>query len=761
MTELFITVLNMSITASYIALAVIAIRLLFRKAPKIFSYVLWLAVLIRLICPFSFSSSFSLLGFIKPVVQTHTGTMEYVPSNIGSMPNPSVDVGTDMINHAANTSLPPATPMASVNPMQILMEIAGIIWVAGIVILLIYCAVSYFKLINRVKTAILVKDNIFETDRINTPFLCGFIKPKIYIPVGMSHNELSYIFEHEQTHIQRLDYLVKPFAFLVLVVHWFNPLMWLSFSLMSKDMEMSCDESVIKKMGNEVKGSYSNSLLNLSVKRSGLILGSPLAFGESNIKSRIKNVLNYKKPAFWVIILAIAATASLIVAFTANPKHEQTAPGTYSGLTIETLLLNKTSYVGNNSKVVALIDTLPLPEGIVRNSVKLQTSDKPYGIKILFDMNKASDIMVDGAISSYAFYRNSILLFSLIDNVDVINCNITNKAGKYNGAIYDFTFTREEVEKLIGEDVRHYSENADTIKSLIDKMINISIDATAAAQQEENARIEKYLETIVSSPKESSNHNDYIKAHRTEYESILKMGDGALNYLLKQFEKSGSNDLKGYIIMVLCKDLLGDRNNVTDDSLPPQDWFAKLSPYKEIELPDFRFQPDYIKNPDEDWITQLVYNASVKQYSRPGDGFTVIAPTIFGKYENGNTLKIFATVFSNRYKLYNKTLSEVGGSVVPAAITFIRDGNGVYNLKEYRECKDGSYFSKSIADFCTLPVTGKVIEGLHSKIMKDYGNNKDRDALLIKNLKEHLKTYVQTGVSLKAKGQDAEPTPLT
>ncbi len=754
MTMLFTAILNMSITASYVALAVIAIRLLLKKAPKVFSYALWLAVLIRLVCPFSFNSAFSFLSFLKPNVQASTGAMEYVPHNIGLMQNSAVDVGIDGINQFVNSSLPSATPAASVNPIQIVLGIAGIIWIVGVVILLIYCVISYLKITYNVKTATLVKDNIFETDRITAPFLFGFIKPKIYVPVGISDNELSYILAHEQTHIQRLDYLIKPFAFLVLIVHWFNPLMWVSFALMSKDMEMSCDESVIKKMGNEVKGSYSNSLLSLSAKRSGLILGSPLAFGESNIKSRIKNILNYKKPAFGVIILAIVATVSLIVAFTANPKHDQTAPNTYLGYSTETLMDNKTPYVGNNSKVVALIDAMPLPKGIVRDTVELQTAALPYGITIRFNMNDVSGVKVQGAISGDAFYRNSIMLFSLIDNVDVITCKIADISGNFDGASYSFTYTREMAKKLMGEDVRRYAGSTGTLKNLIERINNTPLGANTAAKVAENRQIEKYLEIIMSSPGTSSNPYDYIKAHRTEYESILKMGDAALYYLLAQFEKGSDNSLKGYIMMALCKDLLGDRNNVTDQSLPPQDWFARLAPYKETKLPDFQAR---VSDP----IEQLVYDAAVKHYSRPDDGFTVVAPTILGNYEEGNKLKVFATVFSNRYKLYNKTLSEVGGSVVPVAITYIRGDNGKYTLQEYKGTEAGSYFSKSIRDFCTMPVSGDVIQGLYSKIMKDYESNKDRDVLLMKNLKEHLKINNQKGITLKVKGLNNESVPLT
>lgn len=751
MMKLFTTILNMSITASYVALAVIAIRILFKKIPKVFSYALWIPVLIRLVCPFSFNSTFSFLSFLKSNTQSNTKSMEYVSYNIGLMQKPAIDAQISGINHAVNSSLPPATPTASVNSMQIIMEIACIIWIVGMVLLLLYSVISYSKVRSNLKTATLVRDNIFETDRITTPFVCGFIKPKIYVPVQLNKNETSYILCHEQTHIKRFDYLIKPFAFLVLIIHWFNPLIWVSFTLMSKDMEMSCDESVIKKIGSDIKGSYSNSLLSLSVKKSGLIMGSPLAFGESNIKSRIKNILNYKKPAFWVILLAIAATASLIVAFTANPKSKQSLQSNvYSGYAVKTLMNNKAPYIGNNSKVIALIDAMPLPNGIVRKTVELQTDAPPYGITINFSMNDASSIMVNSAISGDALYPNSIMLFSLIDNVDVINCRIADNTGKYDGVSYNFIYKREMADKLIGKDVRLFSDSTDTIKNLIDQLNNTSFESNTTSQIPKNSEIEKYLETIMSSPKTSSNPQDYINAHDKEYDSILKMGDNALSYLLYQFEKGSNNNLKGYIMMTLCKELLGDRNNVTDKSLSPQDWFSKLSPYKEINLTDFKAN---VSDP----IEQLVYDAAVKKYSKAGNGFTIIAPTIFGSYEEENKLKIFVTVFSNRYKLYNKTLSEVGGSVIPAAITYIKGADGKYTLQEYKECMDGSYFGKSIEDFCTMPVSGNVIKGLYSKIMNDYGSNKNRSTLLRKNLIDHLKANNQKDVILNSLNNESVP----
>jgi len=268
---LFTTVLNMSITASFVAIGVIFARLILKKMPRIFSYALWSAVLMRLVFPVSFTSTFSFLSVIKPGMQQTSGALAYVPYNMGLMQIPGIDVGVNGINKAVNSSLPQAVLTASVNPMQIVRAILSIVWVVGVALLILYSVISYLKVNNNVKTSTLVRDEIFETDRIVTPFVCGFIKPKIYIPTDISQNELSYILAHERVHIKRLDYLIKPFAFLVLSIHWFNPLMWFSFFLMSKDLEMSCDESVLKISGDETRANYSQSLLALATGKRQLL----------------------------------------------------------------------------------------------------------------------------------------------------------------------------------------------------------------------------------------------------------------------------------------------------------------------------------------------------------------------------------------------------------------------------------------------------------------------------------------------------------
>lgn len=266
MTDLFLTILNMSITASYVAVAVILVRFLLRRAPKLFSYNLWSAVAIRLVIPVSFTSNLSIFRLVQPKANTDTGYVAFMPQEIGMLKHPVVNVESV------------ATSIASASLMQIIVWVGSIVWIMGAAVLLLYSVGSYLNIWAKVRTATLVRGNIFETDQISTPFVCGFLKPKIYIPTGLSEHELSYILLHEQTHITRRDYLIKPFAFILLIIHWFNPLMWLSYALMCKDMEMSCDERVVSKMGSQIKASYSTSLLSFSINRSGLRTGSPLDF---------------------------------------------------------------------------------------------------------------------------------------------------------------------------------------------------------------------------------------------------------------------------------------------------------------------------------------------------------------------------------------------------------------------------------------------------------------------------------------------------
>lgn len=317
--QLFLRILNMSLTAGITIVAVLIIRLMLKRVPKIFSYALWAVVLFRLLCPFSFSSAVSLLGVLRAPA-AEQGKIEYIPENIGLMEQPEMNLPVPAVENDVNESLSAADIGDSVNPMQIVTFIGACVWLFGIVIMLVYGVVTYLKLRNTLKKAVHERDNIFIAPDISTPFVCGILSPRIYLPIALGDEEKQYILLHEQIHIRRGDHILRIIGFFALCLHWFNPLVWIAFFTSGKDMEMSCDEAVIRKVGSGVKKEYSASLLSLASGRK-IVTGIPLAFGEGETGGRIKNILKYKRPAK-IAAAAIAAVCILaVIALAANPGH--------------------------------------------------------------------------------------------------------------------------------------------------------------------------------------------------------------------------------------------------------------------------------------------------------------------------------------------------------------------------------------------------------------------------------------------------------
>lgn len=324
MYELVFKILNMSITATFMALAVIFLRLLLRRAPKWIPYALWGVVLFRLVCPFSFSSEFSLLGGIG-APSSESGVVSYIPENLVHTAAPQVNMVFPGVNETINSSLPQGEEQLVADQLEAPAAMATCLWLLGVAAMLVYSAASYVLLKRRLSDATLLEGNVFETDAITSPFVCGLIKPRIFLPVDLPAPERGYVLLHEHTHIRRRDYLVKPLAFLALSMHWFNPVMWLSFRLMCRDMEMSCDERVARELDLAGRAGYSAALARLATGRL-ILAGSPLAFGESGAKGRIKNILNYKKPTFWVAAAVVIACAAATVFLLANPAKTLDLP---------------------------------------------------------------------------------------------------------------------------------------------------------------------------------------------------------------------------------------------------------------------------------------------------------------------------------------------------------------------------------------------------------------------------------------------------
>lgn len=334
--ELFPKIFNMSVTASIIILAVLAVRLLLRKAPKLFSYLLWGVVLFRLLCPVSLPSELSILNMSLPITadipdtKLSASNTADVADTQPSIPNAADVSGTTWseleyiptgINEIVNAALPQDNEQLAANPVKAPVSVFTWIWLSGMAVLLLYNIASYIKLKLKVRCSMPLRDNIYLADHISSPFTAGLLRPRIYLPSDLNGQEQEYIILHEQHHIHRLDYIVKLLAFTALCIHWFNPLVWAAFILAGKDMEMSCDEAVMKKMDHDIRAEYSISLLQLATGRK-IIAASPLAFGEGDPKSRIQNVMNYKKPAFWVVAMATAACIIAAVCLLTDPKQE-------------------------------------------------------------------------------------------------------------------------------------------------------------------------------------------------------------------------------------------------------------------------------------------------------------------------------------------------------------------------------------------------------------------------------------------------------
>lgn len=399
MNELFLKIINMSISASWLILAVLILRLVLKKAPKWVNVLLWGIVAVRLICPLSFESALSLIP-----------SSETIPLDIEMAAKPTIDSGVPAINSVVNPVLssfaPPQHVLTSANPLQIWIPILNIIWLIGVGALLLYTAVSYWRLCRKVDTAVRYKGNIFQSENVSSPFVLGIIKPRIYLPFNMNGQDLEHVVAHEQAHIRRKDHWWKPLGFLLLTIHWFNPLMWLAYVLLCRDIELACDEKVIKELGNEQRADYMQALVACSVNRR-MIAACPLAFGEAGVKERVKSVMNYKKPAFWVIIIAVIICVGVAACFLTNPKQDR-----YT-LRIVVPAGSQEEFVYTEEEV-----------STVRNSIKIWSGDGLGDTEVLlFPVNKTAET---GYTATYLTHGMSVEFDAENDTWFKIGVNMQN-----------------------------------------------------------------------------------------------------------------------------------------------------------------------------------------------------------------------------------------------------------------------------------------------------------------------------------------------
>ena len=319
MSGIFLKLLNLSISASWLVLVVLALRLMLKRAPKWVNVLLWGMVALRLMVPFSIESALSLI----PSAETLS------PEVVRFDPAPTITSGVEFIDNAVNPSLSEsfaAAPLASVNPLYVWTYLAGWVWLIGLAAMLLYALVSYLRLRRRVSASIPLRENIYVCDEVPSPFILGIVRPRIYLPSALDEAQRGSVLSHERAHLARRDHWWKPLGYALLAVYWFNPLLWLAYTLLCRDIELACDERVLRGMDAGQVKDYSSALLACSVPRR-MLAACPLAFGEVGVGARVKNALRYKKPAFWVVAASVIVCIVVAVCFLTNPRTDTDAAG--------------------------------------------------------------------------------------------------------------------------------------------------------------------------------------------------------------------------------------------------------------------------------------------------------------------------------------------------------------------------------------------------------------------------------------------------
>lgn len=313
MNELFLHIVNMSISASWLVLAVLLLRLALKKAPKWICVLLWGIVAVRLLCPLSIESALSLIPSAKTIPKTvMTGPSFDLQTGISPIDQP--------VNHYLGSRYFEGVTVPAGNGLHVI-NVLTIVWVTGILLLAAYTVISYLRLCRKVDTAVRLRENIFQSENVCSPFTLGLIRPGIYLPFNMEAQDQALVIAHEQAHILRRDHWIKPFGFLLLAIYWFNPLLWLAYVLLCRDIELACDEKVIKEFNCGQRADYAQALLICSTHR-GRITACPLAFGEVGVKERVKSVMHYKKPAFWAIVVSLILCGIMAICFLTDPRRD-------------------------------------------------------------------------------------------------------------------------------------------------------------------------------------------------------------------------------------------------------------------------------------------------------------------------------------------------------------------------------------------------------------------------------------------------------
>lgn len=448
MTDIFLRIVELSWQAGVLALAVMLARLALRRAPKWAVCLLWVLVAVRLVLPVSLQSPVSLQAAQSPV----TAALYELPQTQEAAQK------TDEVLSGGSaepvTPLPPteivtAQPVPTPKPVMTV-SLLAVIWLAGVVMMLTYMLVSYLGIYRRVCTAVRLEDNVYRCGSWGTPFVLGLLRPRIYVPEGMDDAALPQVLAHERCHIRRGDHLVKPLAFLLLALHWFNPVLWAAYVLLGRDMENACDERALRGVDGAGRAAYSRALVACAVRQRPAAV-CPLAFGEVAVQERVKNAMNGKKPAVWAAVLLAIAAAVIAVCFLTSPgRREPSADGAWDA---ETLYDLRTPYVGDPSAVGRILNAVGLDKMGADSdwdfTMQLSTEQEPYGLTLLYTYDSES-FLGYGPTWAQRMRAGGYLTMALIDNAEWVAWqeNGTETGRVTNDGAYDIAAARQSVDGL-------------------------------------------------------------------------------------------------------------------------------------------------------------------------------------------------------------------------------------------------------------------------------------------------------------------------
>lgn len=448
MTDIFLRIVELSWQAGVLALAVMLARLALRRAPKWAVCLLWVLVAVRLVLPVSLQSPVSLQAAQSPVT---TALYELPQTQEAAQKTDEMLSGgsAEPVTPLPPTEIVTAQPVPTPKPVMTVSLLAAI-WLAGVVMMLTYMLVSYLGIYRRVCTAVRLEDNVYRCGSWGTPFVLGLLRPRIYVPEGMDDAALPQVLAHERCHIRRGDHLVKPLAFLLLALHWFNPVLWAAYVLLGRDMENACDERALRGVDGAGRAAYSRALVACAVRQRPAAV-CPLAFGEVAVQERVKNAMNGKKPAIWAAVLLAIAAAIIAVCFLTSPDRQE-EPVPSGDWNAETLYAMRTPYVGDNSAVSGILGAIGLDkmgQGVWSFALRLDTEQEPYGLTLCYT-SKFETVVGAGSAWTQQMKAGSYLAMALIDNLEWVAWQVDGAGlGRvFDDGVYDIAAARQSVDGL-------------------------------------------------------------------------------------------------------------------------------------------------------------------------------------------------------------------------------------------------------------------------------------------------------------------------